>query len=157
MACVNRELMACHLCNCMLPTFITQLQYFKHIQVSLSTLLPMKASHKVKHNELSKADVRKAFLHLEKSNKLNPHLVPIAPSLQVGGSSFSKIYFYFLCCIRFHCTWVGCTGGCDRRSNGRSGRPRGARPADQGGKQWRRINLLAVTVPGNGMGRLRRG
>ena len=52
----------------------------------------MKASHKVKHNELSEADVRKAFLHLEQSKKLNPHLVPIAPSPQalVGGCPFIK-------------------------------------------------------------------
>ena len=48
MACVNRELMACYLCKCMLPTFITQLQYLKHIQVSFPMLwilfLLMKAS-----------------------------------------------------------------------------------------------------------------
>ena len=47
MACVNRELMACYLCKCMLPTSITQFQYLKHVQVTLPILLElllMKAS-----------------------------------------------------------------------------------------------------------------
>ena len=132
MACVNRELMACHLCKCMLPTFITQLQYLKHVQVSLSTLIVMKASHKVKHNDLSEADVRKAFLYLEKSRTLNPHLVQIAPSSSphalLGGCPFIKnLMFYQLRLLlfmlhyvymqfRFPCTWPGCTGGGNIRS-----------------------------------------
>ena len=81
MACVNRELMACYLCKCMLPTSITHLQYLKHVQVSFPTLLLMEASpNQVKHNESPESDVRKAFLHLEQSKTLNPHLVQIHPS-----------------------------------------------------------------------------
>jgi len=72
----NRELMACHFCNCQMLTSITQAQYLNHIQV--------------KHSTVTEADVRSALLGLEQRKKVNQHLFQVPTSPRQAGEGFSE-------------------------------------------------------------------
>ena len=93
----NRELMACHFCNCQMLTSITQAQYLNHIQVSFHLIILLLQQKQAKHNIVAEADVRSALLHLEQSRKANPHLLQVLPLHQeevVGGCAF--IFYHSL-------------------------------------------------------------